>query len=183
MIVKKILITVVLCLVMVGLMAAPVMAKPNVAFDTGFEIGGATLAGSLDAGFKFVPGATDALLDAKLVAPTATPALADGMYPFYLRTNMPEAAKLTAYFAAKGWPQVYLDQIAAEINGTKAFFYLKAANGVYTLVDGFVYGLSGGTGTTLRINDDYPSGNYMYTGTLKNVDGLFGLNVKLKVAK
>ena len=180
---KKILIALVLCLAMVGLMAAPVMAKPNVAFDTGLECDGTTLKGSLNAGFKLQTGGTGALLDLTLVNPTANPDLLDGMYPFYLNTNPAEKAKLMAYFEAKTtWPPEYLEQIAAEIYGTAAFFYLKAAGGVYTLVDGFVYGLSGGTQEpTLRINDDYPAGLYTYKGTLINGDGDFDLQVKLKV--
>lgn len=179
---KRLIIALVLSLAMVGLIVAPVMAKPNVAFNTGLAIAGDPLLGSLDAGYKFVTGGTPELLDATLVNPTANPALSDGMYPFYLNTNPAEKAKLSAYFAAKGWPQEYLDQIAAEIDGTAAFFYLKAADGDYTLVDGFVYAMSGKTvEVTLRINNDYPAGLYTYKGTLTNADGDFDLQVKLKV--
>jgi hypothetical protein len=177
---KKILTTLALVLVLVALMAAPAMAKPNVAFNTGLAIDGNELKGSLDAGYKFVTGGTDDLLDATLVNPTATPALSDGMYPFYLNTNPAEKAKLMAYFEAKSWPSAYLEQIEAEIDGTAPFFYLKAAGGTYTLVDGFVYALTGNK-VTLRINDDYPAGLYTYRGTLTNADGDFGLQVKLKV--
>ena len=180
---KKLIIAFGLCLIIVSVMAVPAMAKPNVAFNTGLAIDGKDLLGSLDAGYKFVTGGTDALLDATLVNPTATPALANGMYPFFLNTNPAEKAKLTAYFADKtGWPQAYLDQITAEIDGTAPFFYLNAAGGVYTLVDGFVWGVSSGTVvTTLRINDDYPAGLYTYRGTLTNADGNFNVQVKLKV--
>jgi hypothetical protein len=172
----------VLCLVLVCVMVAPVMARPNVAFNTGLAINGNELLGSLDAGFKFVTGGTGALLEATLVEPKATPLLADGMYPFYLNSNPAEKAKLTAYFAANEWTNpAYYTQITAEINGTSAFFYLKAAGGVYTLVDGFVYGLSGDDSVTLRINDDYPAGLYTYKGTLANAGGKFNLQVKLKV--
>ena len=168
---------------MVGIIAVPAMAKPNVAFNTGLAIAGIPLSGSLDAGYKFVTGGTDVPpLDATLLSPKAAPALSDDMYPFYLNTNPAEKAKLSAYFAAKGWPQEYLDQIAAEIDGTAAFFYLKAADGVYTLVDGFMYAISGKTvEVTLRINNDYPAGLYTYKGTLTNADGDFDLQVKLKV--
>jgi hypothetical protein len=180
--VKKMLIALALSLVLVGLVAAPAMAKPNVAFNTGLAIDGKELKGSLDAGYKFVTGGTNALFNATLVIPTASPALTDGMYPFYLNTNPAEKAKLMAYFGTKGWPQAYLDQIATEIDGTAPFFYLDAADGAYTLVDGFVYALSGNTTkVTLRINDDYPAGLYTYKGTLANADGNFDLQVKLKV--
>jgi hypothetical protein len=165
---------------MVGLIVAPVMAKPNVAFNTGLAIDGETLLGSLDAGYKFVTRGTDALFDATLVYSSASQPLSNGRYPFYLNTNPAEKAKLTAYFEAKGWPQGYLDQIAAEIDGTKPFFYLKAVDGVYTLVDGFMYAMFGAQ-VPLRINDDYPAGLYTYKGTLTNEDGNFDLKVKLKV--
>ena len=179
---KKILTTLVLALVLIGLVAAPAMAKPNVAFNTGLAIDGNELKGSLDAGYKFVTEGIDELLDATLVNPTATPALTDGMYPFYLNTNPAEKAKLMAYFTAKGWDQAYLDQIEAQIDGTAPFFYLEAASGTYTLVDGFVYAISLETvKVTLRINNDYPAGLYTYRGTLTNADGDFNLQVKLKV--
>jgi len=178
---KKILTMLALVLVLVALMAAPAMAKPNVAFNTGLAIDGNELKGSLDAGYKFVTGGTDDLLDATLVNPTATPALTDDMYPFYLNTNPAEKAKLMAYFAAKeGWTQDMLDQIEAEIDGDEPFFYLEAASGTYTLVDGFVYALMG-TKPTLRINDNYPAGLYTYRGTLTNGNGDFDVQVKLKV--
>lgn len=179
---KKLLIALVLSLVLVGLVAVPAMAKPNIAFNTGLAINGTALKGSLDAGYKFVTGGTDTLLDATLVGPTADPDLANGMYPFFLNTNPAEKAKLMAYFEAKGWPQAYLDQIEDEIDGDAPFFYLEAAGGDYTLVDGFVYAISLETvKVTLRINDDYPAGLYTYKGILTNADGDFGLQVKLKV--
>ena len=163
-------------------MALPVMAKPNVAFNTGLAIDGNELKGSLDAGYKFVTGGTDVLLDATLEGTTATPDLTNGMYPFCLNTNPAEKAKLMAYFEAKPWPPEYLEQIEAEIDGTAPFFYLKAAGGTYTLVDGFVWAISNGTvKDTLRINDDYPAGPYTYRGTLTNADGDFDVQVKLKV--
>ena len=165
---------------MVGIIAVPAMAKPNVAFNTGLAIAGIPLSGSLDAGYKFVTGGTDVLLDATLDNTTASPVLSNGTYPFFLNTNPAEKAKLTAYFAAKGWPEEYLAQITAEIDGTAAFFYLKAADGDYTLVDGFMYAMFGAQ-VTLRINNDYPAGLYTYKGTLTNEDGNFDLKVKLKV--
>jgi len=167
---------------MVGIIAVPAMAKPNVAFNTGLAIDGIPLLGSLDAGYKFVTRGTDALFDATLVDPTAYPALSDSddMYPFCLNTNPAEKAKLSAYFEAKGWPEAALAQIAKEIDGTAPFFYLTAVDGVYTLVDGFMYAMFGAQ-VPLRINDDYPAGLYTYKGTLTNADGDFDLQVKLKV--
>ena len=105
------------------------------------------------------------------------------MYPFYLNTNPAEKAKLMAYFTAKeSWPQEYLDQIEAQIDGIAPFFYLEAVDGSYSLVDGFVYAITLETvKVTLRINDDYPRGLYTYKGTLTNADGDFNVQVKLKV--
>jgi hypothetical protein len=177
---KRLFTAMVLCLVLVSIIAAPAIARPNVAFNTGLAINGSELKGSLNAGFKFVTGGTDALLDASLVGPEATPALTDGMYPFYLNTNPAEKAKLAAYFAAKNWTPDLLAQIEAEINGTAPFFYLEAAGGEYSLVDGFMYALAGQK-VTLRINDNYPAGLYTYRGTLTSTAGDFRLQVKLKV--
>jgi hypothetical protein len=179
---KKILVALLLVTVLIGLMVAPVMAKPNVAFNTGLKIDGNELKGSLDAGFKFVTEGTDELLDATLDNPTAIPTLTGGKYPFYLNTNPAEKAKLMAYFEAKGWPEAYLTQIEAQIDGTAPFFYLKADGDDYTLVDGFVWAISGGTTEVpLRVNNDYPAGLYTYKGTLTNEDGDFNVQVKLKV--
>ena len=179
---KKPILVLALVIVLVGLMAAPVMAKPNVAFNTGLAIDGNELKGSLDAGYKFVTEGIDELLDVTLVNPTATPDLTDGMYPFCLNTNPAEKAKLMAYFTAKDWPHAYLEQIEAQIDGTVPFFYLEAASGTYTLVDGFVYAISLETvKVTLRVNNDYPAGLYTYRGTLTNADGDFDVQVKLKV--
>ena len=179
---KKLVFALTLIVVLVGLMVAPVMAKPNVAFNTGLAIGDNELKGSLDAGFKFVTEGTEELLDATLYNPTATPVLNGGMYPFYLNTNPAEKAKLMAYFEAKVWPEAYLEQIKAQIDGTAPFFYLEAAGDDYTLVDGFVWAIYGETTkVTLRVNNDYPAGLYTYKGTLTNADGDFGIQVKLKV--
>jgi hypothetical protein len=177
---KKLLVALLFVTVLIGLLVAPVMAKPNVAFNTGLAIDGNELKGSLDAGYKFVTEGIDELLDADLVDPTADPALTDGMYPFYLNTNPAEKTKLMAYFTAKGWPQDYLEQIEYQVDGTAPFFYLEAAGGTYTLVDGFVYAMTGGK-VTLRVNNDYPAGLYTYKGTLTNADGDFDVQVKLKV--
>lgn len=75
-----------------------------------------------------------------------------------------------------------------EINGDAPFFYIKyikaetdAETDAYTLVDGFIYGLFGDDSTTLRINGDYPSGNFLYKGTLTSGDLSLDVSVKLKV--
>jgi hypothetical protein len=184
---KKLILALGLCLILITLLAVPAMAGPSkkIAFTTGLSSDGVTLEGSLDAGFKYVGGGDAVKLnDIKLVSPTADPALTNGMYAFYLKPNQSTAstAQLKAYFAAKGWGQDYLNQINAEIDGIAPFFYLKATSGSYSLVDGFVYAVSNQTvEVTLRINDDYPAGLYFYTGTLTNANGDFDITVKLKV--
>jgi len=56
----------------------------------------------------------------------------------------------------------YQTQIVNEVNGNVPFFYLDTPN---DLVDGFKYSL-GISPTLLTINDNYPIGTYVYTGTL-----------------
>jgi hypothetical protein len=168
---------------LIGVMAAPVMAKPHMTqpclrFTTGLS-SDIPIAGTLARGFSMTLGGTPGVFhDLTLASPSATPTLKDGMYAFYLQAKGHQKghhkgyqeAGLSAYFAAKGWPAEYLAQINAEIAGDLPFFYLKAEGGAYTLVDGFSYALFGTTAQTLRIDDDYPAGNYVYKGQLEGVD-------------
>jgi|GEM_PF-2783049 len=98
--------------------------------------------------------------------------LAPGDYPFYV-TNHP--AELDGYFALKGvdassdqpWEQL----LYSIITGTQPTFYIHVADdGSYTLVDGFLY-LLNGTYNRLRINPDYPIGEYTYIGTVTGING------------
>ena len=124
-----------------------------------------------------------------------------GGIPFYLAST---TADLTSYFAAKGWPQQYLDQINAEIAGDAPFFVLQNAGNGYWLGDGFknpIYGLGcfpdadgnpiydgvcvfppGMNGVT--IDDDYPVGTYVYSGHLVGTNGAtLDLEIKLTVVR
>ena len=97
--------------------------------------------------------------------------------------NAAQQAALTSYFVAKGWPGPYLSQIGSEISGAAPFFFLKAADGVYTLVDGFTRGLGGGD-ASLRIDDDYPASAYQYAGTLIGSNGaILNLTIVMKVVR
>ncbi len=185
------LLAITLSVVMLAATVVPAIASTpaKLTFSTGLACDDSPMMGSLDAGFMFIPiGTSDILREFTLIFPEADPGIEDGLYPFYLQSNPVENAKLIAYFEAK-WKgsadpteQAYLAQITEEINGEEPFFYLKAESGAYTLVDGFVYGLSGYEGQTLRINNDYPAGNYLYSGTLVGTnDAELPVNVKLKV--
>lgn len=172
----------------------PVLAATPVklTFTTGLLCNGLPVLGSLDAGFElftsFYTNDPDGLLNMTLASPKSDPNIENGLYPFFLQSNPAEKAILMAYFEAK-WKessdpteQAYLTQITAEINGDEPFFYLKADSGVYSLVDGFVYGLTGSEAQTLRINNDYPTRNYMFTGELTGTnEAVLPLSVKLKV--
>jgi hypothetical protein len=188
---KKLVFVLAIAVVFLGVMAAPAMAKPHMdkpilKFTTGLQ-SDIPIKGTLHSGFHMtVGGVPGTFHDLTLVDTLATPALKDGLYPFYLDGHKRyQKATLSAYFAAKGWPAEYLAQIDAQIAGTSPFFYLKAEGGVYTLVDGFSYALSAGTDIrTLRIDDDYPAGCYVYTGKLEGDNGAHRyIAVKLTVAK
>jgi hypothetical protein len=107
------------------------------------------------------------------------------MYKFYLKSNPEQEADLMAYFAAKGWSDplnMLYPQINAEINGTAPFFYLNFDGTNYTLVDGFrsAFGI---IPNALTLDDDYPTGNYFYVGTLTGTNGAtLKVNVTLKVS-
>ena len=144
---------------------------PLLTFNTGLNSDSTALSGSLASGFTIQTGNTNGMHILTLANPVATPALANGNYAFKLVASTSQQAALTAYFAAKGWPTNYITQISSEIAGTTPFFFLNAAGGVYTLGDGFTYGLGGGYSAPLRIDDDYPAGTYVYTGTLTGSNG------------
>jgi hypothetical protein len=191
---KKIMISLVLCLAMVGLIAAPAMAAPpKPTFTTGLLDGTTPLIGTLASGFALVtgggayPGTPMHVLT--LNNPIATPPLKDGMYAFFLKAKATQQTKLITYFATKGWPSNYYAQIVSEIKGISPFFYLTAAGGVYSLVDGFKWALGLGPGDPsnpypLTIDDDYPIGTYLYKGLLKsNTNSPLQVNLTLIVTR
>ena len=54
------------------------------------------------------------------------------------------------------------------INGVEPMFYLVSDGTDYSLIDGFEY-LSGMVENPLKINGDYPTGTYTFTGTVQGV--------------
>lgn len=145
---------------------------PVLEFDTGLTSDSAKLPGTLAAGYTITTGRVVNTMHALgLIDTVATPALENGDYAFTLQATEDQKTSLSDYFDAKGWSAEWNDQIKAEINGTEPFFYLNAAEGDdYSLVDGFKTAMSISP-ATLTIDDDYPLGEYVYTGTLKGING------------
>ncbi|MFC1909892.1 hypothetical protein ACFLXC_01190 [Chloroflexota bacterium] len=172
---KKLILALALVVVLVGLMAAPVMAAKGPYFTTRITSDGDRLPGMLVSHFIYNTEGVSGPLHELGLRDTKTNLELDGLYEFFLEADADQQAALTSYFKAKPWPQDYLDQIADEIDGTAPFFYLKAENSSYSLIDGFLYGLwengilGGDNNSTLRINDDYPVGLYVYTGDLEGL--------------
>jgi hypothetical protein len=137
---------------------------------------GSALGGSLSTAFTLTTGRTSSMHIILLNNPVATPQLVDGSYSFTLRADSAEQATLVSYFGAKaGWTTDMINQINAEINGSKPFFYLNASGGVYSLVDNFKQTLASELSLsppyTVSINDDYPIGTYVYNGLLQGSNG------------
>jgi len=106
--------------------------------------------------------------------------LASGEYAFTLTTPT-NAQILKDYFAAKaGWTDEMKTQIDTEIDGHSPFFYFKVDGTNYSLVDGFkkTTHLDSLYGSNLTIDDNYPTGNYTYTGTI----GFQSVSITLTVA-
>jgi hypothetical protein len=209
---KKLLIAIALAVVLILAMVAPIFADapptgmtssgtvnvtPTLVFDTGMTKDGATLAGlngtpaqgNLASGY-LIYTTGNPITPAHVLGLTGTtsaPALADGMYPFYLSPASGQIGTLDAYFAAKGWTTpTWLPAIQSEVAGSTAFFYLNAVGGVYSLVDGFKLNTLGlpAASATLTIDDDYPVGTYTYNGTLTgNNTATQAVLVSLKVIR
>jgi hypothetical protein len=180
---KKLILALTLCLVMVALLATPAFAaKPVPYFSTRVTSDDARLPGTLNSHFIFntegIPnkwhtiGVTDTKTNLTLV---------DGDYDFYLVANQAQKDTLIAYFTAKV-PEPYLSQLISEVNGDYAFMYLHVVNGVYSIGDGCMRGLGQGY-IPLKIDDDYPVGKYVYTGDLGTESSPFPVTVTLKVMR
>jgi hypothetical protein len=178
---KKVLLAIVLSLLMLVLIVSPATAaKPQPYFNCRLTSDGVRIPGAIQGNFIFktdgVP--SDARHTLGLTDIKTNLSLADGDYPFSLQATPDQIIILKAYFAAKGWPDAYLTQIGLEINGASPFFYLSVTSGSFTLVDGFMYAI-GGVSVPLTIDNDYPAGSYVYTGTL----GTLPVTVTLKVTR
>jgi len=128
--------------------------------------------GSLSAGFimQIDPAATYYYFDAANLIVNRP--LADDLYPFYLDTaSLPagfytywEARGVTAS-ASGGWEEIMWDIIT----GTAPMFYLKVDGTSYDLVDGLQYLASSETlEEPLRVNGDYPLGDYYFNGAVED---------------
>jgi hypothetical protein len=180
---KRVLAAMTAALLMVTLASGAALAvKPGQQFTTTLTVGASVATetaavGSYNGGF-FVPTNGDGgFVYLGITNTTAKPDLAPGIYPFYLRAGTTQKAALTAYFAAKGWTDpTWYTQINAEIAGTAPFFYLTFDGSAYSIFDGFTYALGGGV-APLRVDNNYPTGTYLYTATLNRLNA----QVKMKV--
>jgi hypothetical protein len=141
--------------------------------------------GNLTSGYSMVldPGNTYEYLDIATI--TADPALVDGMHAFYFDAfRAPDG--FWDYWAVKGVVEGATDWqgvMWSIINGEAPMFYLNAASGVYSLVDGLQYQLDS-TMAYLRINGDYPLGTYHFGGWVEDMGGgAEYLNVQITFTK
>ncbi len=187
---KKLVIALLLCAVIAGLTVTPVMGakSPKLTFTTDLLCDGNLCEGSFNGGFK-VPTEGQAGYEFMHVLTLSDPVAVPGLkphvqFPFYLKSNPVQQARLVSYFQAKNWPVEWFELICDEIEGESPFFYVEYKCGTCYLVDGF----TGDDG--VKIDDDYPEGNYFYTGTLiakgvaEGVDGpTLDVTVTLKVRR
>ncbi len=124
-----------------------------------------SIIGNLTAGYSMVLDLVNTYEYLDIATMTATPALADGMHAFYFDAfRAPDG--FWDYWAVKGvvdgatgWQGL----MWSIISGDAPMFYLNAASGVYSLVDGFQYQFDS-TIAPLRVNGDYPLGTYHFGG-------------------
>jgi hypothetical protein len=175
-------------LALVALVASPVAAAKPAQFTTTLTVNGVAATGSYNGGF-FVPTsgvATDPQITLGITGTVASPALPTGIYPFTLKAGSAQRASLVGYFNAKWGCLTTADstllafcaQIGQEIAGTAPFMYLGygGTGYAYAIFDGFTYALSGGSVyAPLVIDNDYPTGTYLYTASLN------GLSVQVKI--
>jgi hypothetical protein len=80
-------------------------------------------------------------------------------------------------FGATGWQGV-MWQI---INGNAPIFYILYTGADYKLIDGLQYQIGQGA-QTLRISGDYPQGNYVYEGTVTDINGCVSSEFDVSIA-
>jgi hypothetical protein len=158
-----------------GLYCDLVPTYATVVFDTGITSDGGNLAGTLNTNFTIsTSGVAGVMHVIGLHDTTSTPNLANGNFNLTLQANAEQQSALTAYFAAKaGWTTGMQTQIGLQISGSSPFFFLKSADGVYTLVDNFKKTALGYTDeqAVVTVDDDYPVGTYVYSGTVTGTNG------------
>lgn len=181
---KKIiaLVTVLAMVMALVLVAAPVMAaKPQAYFTTRITIDGNRGPGDINGNFVIKTGGDPTAAQHVIgLMDTDTNMNLSGMYPFYLQASADQQSALTAYFSNKAWYPTAGSIINAEINGSQPFFWVNVTGGVYTLVDNFRYSLGPMYAPyPVTVDDDYPVGKYVYSGTL----GTLPMSITLKVVR
>jgi len=134
-----------------------------------------TVLGDLVGGYTMALSGTAGAMEYLDVASlAATPAVANGLYPFILDVNRLPTA-FYPYWAAQGvtasaatgtWEAV-MWQI---INGQLPIFYLRVANGETHLIDGLAWQTQGLV-LPVRVSADYPLHTYNFQGTVTFVGG------------
>jgi hypothetical protein len=178
---KRVLAAMTAALLMVSLAAGSAFAVKPAQFTTTLTVNNAVATGSYNGGF-FVPtslAAVPAQITLGITGTATSLTLTTGLtdYPFYLKAGTAQQAALVSYFAAKNWTDpTWYTQINAEIAGTLPFMYLTCPTGVAScyIFDGFKYALFNAP-LPLVIDNDYPTGTYLYTSVLN------GLNVQVKI--
>jgi hypothetical protein len=157
--------------------AVPAMAAPGIKFSTHLTEDGVAVAGAGTAASPFIittSGVAGTMHGLGTMGTVSHPPLVNGGYPFFLQASPTQQATLLAYFAAKGWPQSYLDHMALQLAGDPSapFFSVGVPGtnpGSLWLQDEFSSWLNSGQPGMymLQVDDDYPVGTYAYTGVLK----------------
>ena len=132
--------------------------------------------GILDTGFtmKLDPLELYYYLDVKYASTNKT--IAEGFYGFNL-TSKPTG--FFDYWDSKGvneasTPGTWQAHAWNVINGNSPTFYIHVdANQDYSLIDGLYRDFFGDDTALLRVNGDYPLGEYIYNGVLFSADGNF----------
>jgi hypothetical protein len=134
------------------------------------------LTGSLASGFTLATNgvagtASTHVISLSAPASTGLASSTGNGYAFTLTQNATQTTTLETYFSAKaGWTPAMETQIDSEITGSSPFFYLTYDGTNYALVDAFKLWLgSAYSPYPVTIDDDYPIGTYVYTGTLQGV--------------
>ena len=97
-------------------------------------------------------------------------------YGFKLQASQAQQTTLLTYFGTMGGNTTYVTDITNEINGTLPFFFLNISGSNVNVYDGFQAQLGNAT-APLVINDNYPTGTYIYTGILVGANGAANLPV------
>lgn len=80
--------------------------------------------------------------------------------------DLPDETAWLDFWAAKGVEDPSDDGYGI-VHGTDPIFYLyKTTGGDYQIIDGYEYQYGGGVLNPLKVDGDYPLGNYHYTGTI-----------------